>query len=313
MAKKVSGTEQSSFDIILSLITIMLPKFLMKLGPELVNKGAVDFFNDIIDQTLKMRDTHGTKSSSMVDLFSETMMGEVEKEVEKEVEQELEGQTQAASKKFTAEEMDTIMRGNLFALFLAGMELPAIMMSGCIYFLAKNQDVQDKLYEEIKEVNLDDNLDYNTIMNLSYLDMVVQESLRMSAFADGNWKCAKDYKVPGTNMIIPKGMHVTLSARGISMDERFFSDPTTFNPENFSKESREKRNPATNEIGFSIGPRKCIGNRFAILQFKIGITNMVNRFRILPTPKTPEKYEPDPNKGTFELKGGNWVKFKRRD
>ena len=100
--------------------------------------------------------------------------------------------------------MDTIMRGNLFALFLAGMEAPAIMMSGCIYFLAKNQVVQDRLYEEIKELNLEDNLDYNTIMNLTYLDMVVQESLRMSAIGDGNWKCAKDYKVPGTNTTIPK-------------------------------------------------------------------------------------------------------------
>ena len=50
MARKVSGTEQTAFDIMKSLVTIMLPKFLMKLGPELINKGAVDFFNDIIDQ-----------------------------------------------------------------------------------------------------------------------------------------------------------------------------------------------------------------------------------------------------------------------
>ena len=50
MAKKISGSEQSAFDIMKSLVTIMLPKFLMKLGPELINKGAVDFFNDIIDQ-----------------------------------------------------------------------------------------------------------------------------------------------------------------------------------------------------------------------------------------------------------------------
>ena len=313
MARKVSGAEQTTFDVAKSLITIMLPKFLTKLGPELINMKAVGFFNDIIDQTLKMRDTHGTKSSSMVDLFSETMMGEADDEIKKEVEKELEGQTLAAPKKFTTEEMDTIMRGNLFALFLAGMELPAIMMSGCIYFLAKNQDVQEKLLDEIKELNLDDNLDYNTIMNLPYMDMVVQESLRQSAFADGNWKCARDYQVPGTNTIIPKGMHVTLSARGISMDERFFPDPTRFNPENFSKKNKESRNPVTNDIGFSIGPRKCIGNRFAILQFKTGIANMVNSFRILPTPRTPEKYEPDPNKGTFDLKGGNWVKFERRD
>ena len=294
----------------------MLPKFLMKLGPELINVGAVSFFNDIIDQTLKMRETQGTKSSSMVDLFSETMMGEAadEEDIKKEVEKELEGQTLAAPKKFTMEEMDTIMRGNLFALFLAGMELPAIMMSGCIYFLAKNQDVQEKLSDEMKEANLDDNLDYNTVMNLPYLDMVVQEALRHSAFADGNWKCARDYQVPGTNTTIPKGMHVTLSARGISMDERFFPDPTAFNPENFTKKNKESRPAlAGSEIGFSIGPRKCIGNRFAILQFKTGIANMVNKFRILPTPRTPEKYESDPNSGTFVVKGGNWVKFERRD
>ena len=59
--------------------------------------------------------------------------------------------------------------------------------------------------------------------------------------------------------------------------------------------------------------RKCIGNRFAILQFKTGIANMVNRFRIMPTPRTPERYEPDPKSGTFDLKGGNWVKFEKRD
>ena len=113
--------------------------------------------------------------------------------------------------------------------------------------------------EEIKELNLEDNLDYNTIMNLTYLDMVVQESLRMSAIGDGNWKCAKDYKVPGTNTVIPKGMHITISARGISMDERFFPDPKTFNPENFSKKNKETRNPVTNDIGFSIGPRNSDG------------------------------------------------------
>ena len=76
MARKISGADQTSTDIMKSLVTLMLPKFLTKLGPDLINKGAVDFFNSIIDQTLKMRDSKGTKSSSMVDLFSETMMGE---------------------------------------------------------------------------------------------------------------------------------------------------------------------------------------------------------------------------------------------
>ena len=73
-------------------------------------------------------------------------------------------------------------------------------------------------------------------------------------------------KVPGTNTTIPKGMHVTLSARGISMDERFFPDPKTFNPENFSKKNKETRNPVTNDIGFSIGPRNSIGSILKICE-----------------------------------------------
>ena len=98
MARKVSGADQTAVDFFKAFVTLMLPKFLHKFGPDLINMKAVDFFNSIIDQTLKMREgAHGTKSSSMVDLFSETMMGEVEKEVEKEVEQELEGQTQACT------------------------------------------------------------------------------------------------------------------------------------------------------------------------------------------------------------------------
>ena len=149
-------------------------------------------------------------------------------------------------------------------------------------------------------------------MNLPYLDMVVREAMRHSAFTDGRWVCSNDYQVPGTNIIIPKGMGVTVSAYGISMDERFFPKPNEFNPEHFNAENKENRSSAT-ELVFSLGPRQCIGNRFAMLQLKTGIANMVSKFRITPTPSLPEKYEPDPKSGTFKIKGGIMVKVERRD
>ena len=46
------------------------------------------------------------------------------------------------------------------------------------YFLAKNQDVQEHLYNEISDAiaqnNGDEHLDYNTIQSLPYLDQVRQ-------------------------------------------------------------------------------------------------------------------------------------------
>ena len=313
MARIVTGAEQTRWDIIKAIIGLMLPKSIMKaLGIDLINKSGVNFFNDIINQRLNMTNAQSSKRNDMVGLFTETMRGQDEEDIKEETEKDLEGSNLAQPNKLTNEEMDAIMRGNLFAMFLAGMEFPAVMMSGCLYFLAKNPDVQERLLEEIQESNLGEVLEYNTIMNLPYLDMVVQEAMRHTSPADGNWQCSKDYKVPGTNITIPKGMNITLSANGICMDERYFPNPTKFDPEHFNSKNKESRSPAT-DVVFSIGPRKCIGNRFALLQFKTGIANMVKNFRILPTQRLPEKYDFDPKSGAMDIQGGIWVKFEKRE
>ena len=302
MARRIGGTDRTTWDIVKVLIGLIFPKILtktLKLSLEMIDEGSVQFFNDIIDQRLRMTNIHATKRNDMVDLFKETMMGNVAED------------DMSESNKITEEEMDTIMRGNLFAMFLAGMELPATMMSGCTYFLARFQDIQERLFLEIKEADLEANLEYNTIMNLPYLDMVVKESMRHSASTDGSLVCSKDYNVPGTDATIPKGTKVTLSTYGIAMDERYFPNPTAFNPEHYNSTNKEKRSSAT-DVVFSIGPRQCIGTRFAMLQLKMGIANMVSKFLILPTSRLPDKYEADPKAGSFKVKGGIWVKFERR-
>ena len=310
MARRIGGNERSVWDMVMFALMYSLPRFVAK-HIKMSFFDDVQFFNDIIDQRLKMKNTHTTKANDMVDLFTETMMGNVSEEVKNEAAQDLEDTTLTKAESFNKEEMDCIMRGNLFALLLAGMEFPAVMMSGCIFFLARNQDVQERLFLEIKDANLGENLDYDTIMNLPYLDMVVKEAMRHSAFQDGSWACSKDYQVPGANATIPKGMFVTYSVHGISMDERYFPNPKQFYPEHFSSTNKEKRDSGT-DLVFSIGPRQCIGSRFAMLQLKTGIANMVSKFRILPTPRLPEEYEPDPKSGSFQVKGGIWVKFERR-
>jgi cytochrome P450 len=70
--------------------------------------------------------------------------------------------------------------------------------------------------------------------------------------------CTKDYKLPGTDLIIKKGHAVAVPIIGIHHDERYYPNPEKFDPERFSSENKHKINPYT-WLPFGSGPRNCIG------------------------------------------------------
>ena len=105
---------------------------------------------------------------------------------------------------------------------------------------------------------------------------------------------------------------IKVSAPGIMMDEKYFPNPTRFNPENFSKENRERRNPLS-VLMFGHGPRNCIGKNLGLLQIKTGIAHLVREFKIVPTSNTVAKLEMDPKNFNVNIKGGILVTFERRD
>jgi len=67
-----------------------------------------------------------------------------------------------------------------------------------------------------------------------------------------------DYKVPGTDLVIPKGVLVSMPTYSIQRDEEYYPDPEKFDPERFSAEEKSKRHPMTFQP-FGHGPRNCIG------------------------------------------------------
>jgi cytochrome P450 len=54
-------------------------------------------------------------------------------------------------------------------------------------------------------------------------------------------------------------------------------DPEAFRPERFSKEEKKKHHPYA-FIPFGGGPRLCIGNNFALMEMKLILARMVNRY-----------------------------------
>ena len=229
-----------------------------------------------------------------------------------QVEEELEVAKPTKASAIREDMLETVLIANLFLLFLAGFETSSSMMTACIFFLARNQDVQERLFNEINDADFNEKMDYNTLMSLQYLDMVVYETMRHFPIVEIERTCTRDYEVPGTGFTVPKGMIVQVSAPGVMMDERYYPNPTEFNPENFSKESKDKRNPAA-FMAFGIGPRNCIGSRLALFNMKSGLVHLVSEFRVLTCSKTPEKLIMEPSSQNQDVKGGIWVKFEKRN
>lgn len=175
--------------------------------------------------------------------------------------------------------------GNSQLMLLAGYETTSSALMFLIYNLAMNPTCQDQLREEIKN-SVDEHggeLNYESINDIKYLNMCLEESLRIYPPAPLNQRvCDRDITIKGYNFL--KGMLVQIPLIGFGRDEKYWNEPLRYNPERMRDMS--KIDPLYHQP-FGAGPRNCIGMRLALLIVKVAICKILLNFQVLPTPKTP--------------------------
>ncbi len=77
---------------------------------------------------------------------------------------------------------------------------------------------------------------------------------------------------------IAKGSRIIVSPYLLQRDPRYFDEPENFQPERFA-DNLEKRLPRYVYFPFGAGPRVCIGQAFAMMEARLIVAAIVQRFR----------------------------------
>ena len=179
-------TWKSKFIMVRILLNVMFPRLAKLLGIPFFPKAPVDFFTDIIERTYRHRLNTGERRNDIIDLIidelnaatSKTSKHKAKKEFESEFEKNAALDT--GDVKFEeAVDKELLLVSNALLFFFAGFDTTSSGMSMIVHNLAKHQAVQDRLAEEITtELGDTDDINFEALQQLKYLDMVINESFR---------------------------------------------------------------------------------------------------------------------------------------
>ena len=185
---------------------------------------------------------------------------------------------------------DEQVRDEALTIFLAGHETTANAMTWTFYLLSQHPEVEARLHEEVDRVLAGRQPKLDDLPALTYTEQVIKESMRLypPAWSFGR-QAIEDVELGGYTL--PRGSVLIVVPYVIHRDPRWFRDPLRFDPQRWSAE-QEASIPKHAYLPFGGGPRICIGNSFAMMEAKIILASVAQRYRLRLDPQ--QEVEPEP-------------------
>lgn len=220
---------------------------------------------------------------------------------------------------FTVEGMENpteeMIAAQITAFFFDIYDTSAAVLHFAAHQLAVHPEVQEKARCEAESVfeKYGGELSYESLKELTYLEQVVYETIRMNPpLGDLVKVCTKEVDIKGSNgqscRVLP-GTMIFTSVRGIHMDEEFWNDPQTFDPERFGADKKGDIRKFT-FLPFGEGPRICVGMRMGMMQVKAILATILRYYALEPSTKTPFPISMNQNTNVVVVKGGLWARFR---
>lgn len=181
---------------------------------------------------------------------------------------------------------DAQLRHNLNTFFIAGHETTAGGLSSVLYLLALNQECLRRAHEEVDRVCGSEVPTFEHVKEMTYVHNCLKEALRIMPPAGIMLREVTEDTTLG-GYFAPKGLVCMLNVFALHHDEDYWEDPERFDPDRFLAERVKKRHHYA-WMPFSIGPRQCIGNNFAMLEMRMMLAVILQKLHFEPAVDKPE-------------------------
>ncbi|MBD1919175.1 MULTISPECIES: cytochrome P450 [Cyanophyceae] len=162
-------------------------------------------------------------------------------------------------------------------LLIGGTDTTAHTLSLAVGELALNPSVFQQAQATVDRVFDDqDAITLASLKQLSYLQGVVKETLRLYSVASGttSLQATRDIVVDGVE--VPAGARLFWSMLGAGRDPETYPQSEKFWPERWLTEDRQT--PAPLMIDFGSGPHRCLGEHLAMLESTLMLAYLLRHF-----------------------------------
>lgn len=133
----------------------------------------------------------------------------------------------------------------------------------------------------------------NGFSSLQYMNQVINETLRFYPIAAHSLarRCSAHTEICGHR--VPMGTYVVADVCSVHSDPDLWGpqDPAVFDPDRFAD---EQQTPAPALLAFGVGPRRCIGQRLALLKMRTTLFHILRRYSIRPAESCTVRLRPEP-------------------
>lgn len=288
MAKYLTTVTFSSPILLLQALFPEVKIFTRKFKLSFFSTIAIDYFVELTKTVVKERKDNNQKSNDFLQLLINAYNENNAKCSDKTSEDSFESYLERGI-------TNRDLYANSLMFIIEGFDTTSVGLLFSVYRLAINEECQEKLIEEIDREIGQQPPDYEKISRLTYMDRYFCEVMRMyPPNTRSNREAVEDVTIKGYT--IPKGAEVTVPIYALHYNPEFWEEPEKFNPERFLPKEKEKRHPYC-YLPFGHGPRNCVGMRFAQLETKMALVNILQNFRVRRTSETEDPIEFDNTSG----------------
>jgi cytochrome P450 len=178
---------------------------------------------------------------------------------------------------------DTQIVDNLILFLMAGFDSTSVTIAFALFELAKHPEIQEIAYSEVvNEIGDLEIITAEDCKKLKYIEQIIYETLRLfppvPIFLQR--ECKETVTIKG--ITIPKGTLVETPPWVLHRDPEYWPEPNNFNPDRFAPENQTE----DQKFAFApwgLGPRMCIGARFALIEATTALARIVRSYRIVPS------------------------------